>query len=854
MAARTVRRLRIVPVAAAVWATAFGATHLPEAAGATALLLWAATLSTLSVLHARRRRDPARARRVIVIVVIALAASAAAASHVALAEPVREAARALPVSGGRAVTIEAVVTGKVERRAGGQAVFDARATRAQIGARERMLGVEVGVLAAPDRIDHRELLDVGAVVLVHGTVSPARAGDRAVWLIAASRGVEVVAPPDGVFAVTAALRRGLVDAVEGLPAPGAGLVPGLAVGDTSAVDPTLDVEMKASSLSHLTAVSGANCAIVVGLAFAVAAAMGARRSARVLVGGCALAGFVLLVTPEPSVVRAAAMGAIAMLGIQLGRVGPGIAVLSLGVAAMLIADPWLAGSLGFALSVAATGALLLWTPALTQGLARWMPRPLALMLAVPLTAQLACGPLLVLIAPSVPLYGVVANLLAAPAAPVATIVGLAACLALPVPLIASGLAGVAWLPAAWIAGTAATMAGLPGHSVPWTPGWAGVALLAGAGASLGIIVRGRPSAARGRAVILHGAAVAVASITAGAVLGSGALTSVAGPLTVPQAWAVAVCDVGQGDAILLRSAGQVALVDTGPAPEPLAACLTRFGVARVDLLVLTHFDLDHAGGAAAVRGKVGTLLHGPAGSGDDDVLVDDLVAAGARAVPARAAMTGALGDARWRVLWPRADSRAYEPGNDAGIVLELAGGGLPSILLLADLSASAQRSLLHSGALASGYDVVKVAHHGSADQAPELYDAVGAAVALLSVGVGNDYGHPRADTLRLLDERGAAVARTDLSGAVALWTEPSGVVVWRERGPPVSATLSRLEVWRQLRDERPRARHASPSPNCPGDPRNPRRSCWCRDRRRSVRSGPRPRCAIICGPRTRASR
>ena len=128
------------------------------------------------------------------------------------------------------------------------------------------------------------------------------------------------------------------------PSPGAGLVPGLAVGDTSAVAPELDAAMKESSLSHLTAVSGANCALVVGLAFAAAAAVGARRGGARGRRRRRAGGFVLLVTPEPSVVRAAAMAAIAMLGVLLGRTGAGMAVLSpRRYALLLVADPWLVG-------------------------------------------------------------------------------------------------------------------------------------------------------------------------------------------------------------------------------------------------------------------------------------------------------------------------------------------------------------------------------------------------------------------------------------------------------------------------------------------------------------------------------
>ena len=317
----------------------------------------------------------------------------------------------------------------------------------------------------------------------------------------ASVGVEVLEPPSGPAAWAAALREGLVEAARDSPTPEEDSCPGSQSATRAVSTRTLDAAMKASSLSHLTAVSGANCALVVGLAFAAAALLGARRGMRVGAGVAALIGFVMLVTPEPSVSRAAAMAGVAMLAVALGRPAVGMAVLCLAVTLLLALDPWLSTSLGFALSTVATASLLLAARPLAAGLERWMPRALALGLSVPVAAQLACGPLLVLISPTVPLYGVIANLLAAPAAPLATVVGLASCLALPVPLLQSGLAALAWLPAAWIAGTASTFAKLPGGQLPWLEGWPGLVVLALFGLALGVIIattsqvdaRGAPS-------------------------------------------------------------------------------------------------------------------------------------------------------------------------------------------------------------------------------------------------------------------------------------------------------------------------------------------------------------------------
>ena len=775
--------VRLVPVAGATWAASLAAIFVPAAAPVLSLTLWAIALVALALTAKARRNIGRRARRGGAIVVFAIALAAVAASHVSFAQPARDAVADLSLSGGRAITVDATVTGKVERRADGALAFDAIATMIRSGGTAKPVRAEIVVRVDPSAVASRQRLDVGAEIEARGTAAPARPGERAVVVLWAGRGVDVTTPARGVLAGAAALRQGLVSAVQGLPGDGAGLVPGLAVGDTSAVSAQLDAAMKESSLSHLTAVSGANCAIVVGLAYMAAAQAGAARGVRVLVGVAALTGFGLLVTPEPSVVRAGAMAAVAMLGVLLGRPGVGMAILSLAVSILLIADPWLAGSLGFALSSVATASLLLFARPLAAGLGRVLPKAVALAVSVPLAAQLACGPLLVLITPQIPVYGVIANLLAGPAAPMATVVGLAACLAAPVPWLQDGLAAVAWLPASWIAATAHMMVEVPGDVVPWLEGWPGAASLAVLGLAIGVlIVSSRSTRRRTRtARVLAGTLVAV---VAGLVAGGGALATVAGRFTVPVAWSVIACDVGQGDAVLLRSHDAIALVDTGPSPDALARCLDRVGIQRIDLLVLTHFDLDHVGGVDAVRGRVGTVLHGPADA-DATRVLRRLGDGGARLLPAHEGLAGQLGAARWGVLWPPPRSLAFPSGNDASIVLDIRGGGIPAMLMLGDLSASPQRALSASGSLRAPYAVVKVAHHGSADQEAGLYAEAAAALALVTVGADNDYGHPRDELLALLKAGDARIARTDLDGLVAIWETDGGVAVWRERGGQV---------------------------------------------------------------------
>jgi competence protein ComEC len=321
-------------------------------------------------------------------------------------------------------------------------------------------------------------LGVGTVVRLSAAVRQADPADRAAYLLLARGALEATAAPTGASGVADALRAGLARAAAVLPGPGAQLLPGLAIGDVSAVAPALAQSMKDSSLTHLTAVSGANCAVIVGLVLVLTAALGLRRPARAAASLMALGAFVVLVTPQPSVRRAAVMAAVLILSSASGRPSRGLPALSLAVLALLAGDPWLARDLGFALSVLATAGLLVLAPPLADRLARRMPRRLADALSIPVAAQVACQPVLLVLQPGLPVHGVLANLLAEPAAAPATIGGLVACVLLPVWPAAGGLVlHLAWLPAAWIAAVASVISGLPGGNVPWPTGAGGVVAL-----------------------------------------------------------------------------------------------------------------------------------------------------------------------------------------------------------------------------------------------------------------------------------------------------------------------------------------------------------------------------------------
>jgi competence protein ComEC len=246
--------------------------------------------------------------------------------------------------------------------------------------------------------------------------------------------------------------------------------------------------------------------------------------------------------------------------------------------------------------------------------------------------------------------------------------------------------------------------------------------------------------------------------------------------TFHQGWHVMNCDVGQGDALLIRSEGQVALIDVGREDEPIDKCLRELEIQRLDLLVLTHFDADHIGGiAGAMRNRSADLVL-ISGFKDDRPLVSlvsEVLASTADTVQVGyRGLTGMLGGGRWMVLSPTANALEAKDSNDASVAMTF-GFEEFNILTLGDLGEAGQRRLLrHSWpqlwALRDKPLILKVAHHGSKDQSEEFHELIQPDVAIFSVGPGNDYGHPAKKVLSMVIALGAKVLRTDIQGAISI--------------------------------------------------------------------------------------
>ncbi len=762
------RDLRLLAPAAGAWLGALaGSAAVSHVASGAAICVLAVLVVLLAVLavgsSGRWSCAPSVAATLLVAAVLALLAllrvAGAAEGPVArlaatrmLAE-VQATVRSDPrVLHGRFAdqVVYAVVTERVVTRAGATS------------ARGRVLVLAGADLPRPS---------YAATVRLRGRLAPSDEPGTAALLDA--REVRAVVRPSWVHRAAEEVRGGIRAAARG-PDPGSSLVPALVDGDDAAMPTGLVDDFRTAGLTHLTAVSGANLTLVLAFVLPLARLVGVRARGLLVVGLVCTGAFVLLARPEPSVLRAAVMGGVALLGLGLGGRRLGVRALSAAVVLLLAVSPGLAASPGFALSVLATGGILLGAPPLRRALAEHLPGPVADAVAVPIAAQLACTPLVAVLSAQVSLVAVGANLAAAPLVGPTTVLGLV-----------GGLLATVWTPlggpcgwvAAWcaqgIVEVAEASAALPGAALDWGTTPAALGLLSASCAALLVLL---PVVLRRRRVAAAAALLLVVAVLRPVPAGAGWLGHLwPGPRWPPRGWVMVVCDVGQGDALVLDAGtGRAVVVDAGPDPGTADRCLSRLGVREVPAVVLTHFHADHVDGLAGVLHgrRVGEIqVTGLAEPAYGAARVRRLAAE--RGIPVRVPAydeVARVGPLRWQVVAPQ--HLVDDNPNDASLVLLLVTRGV-RVLLAGDVEPPSQAPLARLAGLAP-VDVLKVPHHGSVHQDDRLLQGLDASLALVSVGEGNDYGHPAARTLALLRAAGAQVHRTDLEGDLAVVAGPDG--------------------------------------------------------------------------------
>ncbi|MFD3510372.1 ComEC/Rec2 family competence protein [Nocardia sp. NPDC058666] len=590
--------MRLVPAALGCWVATIVAVTVGWIAGlvlavvavVVAIGLWVVLLWAMA--HRRERwRVVAVAGLATMLLGAGFGAAGAWREHHVQAHPLRE-------SFGRSVNVVAVVTDDAKpMRAGtfgGQRRWIVRAELREFGRGPAWTQAGGSVVVLAEGAGWAGL-SPGQVVRFRAQASEPNRADLTIATLQAADTPELIGVPPWWQRLAASVRGNLVEAsAEALPPAAAGLLPALVVGDTASLSGDVREAFEIAGLQHLCVVSGANFTILLTALLALTRLLtaGPRTSAAAAAGVVVL--FVVIARPDPSVLRAAVMGSVTVLALLTGRRKQALPALCAAVIGLLAVAPQLAVSAGFALSVLATAGLILLAPSWADWLrARGWWRAPAEIVAVAAAAFVVTVPLMVALSGRVSLVAIVANALVAPVVGLITVIGavgaVVAC------VWGDAAVWVLWCarpPMWWLLGVADRAAAVPGATVT-VPGGAVAGLVATA--IVIVVVAGLRWSHTRRllAVVALGVSIVLLPVR------------FLQPGWPPSGWVLAMCDIGQGDGLALSVApGAAIVIDVGPDPRPIRACLDRLDITHIPLLVLTHPHADHINGlAGALRGR-----------------------------------------------------------------------------------------------------------------------------------------------------------------------------------------------------------------------------------------------------------
>jgi len=585
-------------------------------------------------------------------------------------------------------------------------------------------------------------------------------------------------------ALLAPWRDHAAEAIDRYFAGDAGLVRALLIADTKDLDPEIRDRYAAAGIVHMLSISGLHVAIVSGAMLLLLQAARLPAAAARWAGLSLVLLYVLIIGAPPPAVRSAVMIGARAVSLALQRNTSPWAALAWGGGIPLLYQPRTAVDLGWQLSVSGFAALIAGRDVAERVLPRSLDgwrRKIASELTVSVVASFATAPLVAWHFGRVSLVAPFANIAAGPV------------IAVLQPTLFLGLA-LAWWPAAASLVAAASypmvrafdLVALAGASVPW-------ATLHAAPSLLTAVALGVACVAVLAACVSHfwerPALLALAAVT----------TAAFAPAPSSTVVEVHMIDVGQGDAIAVRTPrGRWVLFDAGrgdakrDAGRSTIVPYLRSRGGALALLVITHADADHAGGAATVLSSMRPpAMTEPGFASGTDTYARALATARQLHTAWRRARAGdviVVDGVTLRVLAPdSAWMAAQQNPNSACVVVRLEYGGA-TMLLTGDADAAEERWLLDRSPALLGADLLKVSHHGSASgTSVEFLEAVAPRAALVSVAARNVYGHPIPAVMRRLIEHGATVLRTDQLGTIvartdgAGWTLEVAGVRWRLR-------------------------------------------------------------------------
>jgi competence protein ComEC len=613
----------------------------------------------------------------------------------------------------------------------------------------------------------------------HGQVNP-HGFDYEAWLM--ERGVGATGyVRGGRNASTEKLgeRNSLLDRVEQLresvrdrfkrvlgETPAAGILAALAVGDQRAISPEEWRLFSRTGVTHLMSISGLHVTLISGLCAWLASALWRRspwltlrlpaRKAGAIAAIIGALGYTLVAGFAVPAQRTFWMVTVVALALWSGRISSPARTLALALGVVLMFDPWAVLSAGFWLSFGAVALIFYVAGGRESAPRQW--------LRVQWAITLGLAPAALFLFSSVSVVGPVANAVAIPV--VSAVVTPLALLAALLPWDGFLQLG-AWL-TEWLLQFLEWCATLP--SALWQqhvpPLWSVLVALLGVGWLLA--PPGIPWRMTGVALMLPAFALAPSAPAQG------------------EAW-ITTLDVGQGLAVLVRTANRTLLYDAGPSFGPdadsgervIAPVVRALGIERLDMLVVTHQDNDHVGGAASVleNFEVGALRS----SLPEGHPLLGLAQASHGTIRCAAGEQWTWDGVRFEFLHPAGGSAIARRGNDLSCVLKVTTGSR-SMLLTGDIERAAEAELLRRDASALRADVLLMPHHGSrTSSSAEFLAAVAPAAAVAPVGYLNRFGHPNGEVLERYRAANVAVRRTDREGAVTIALAPASVQIHSER-------------------------------------------------------------------------
>lgn len=571
-----------------------------------------------------------------------------------------------------------------------------------------------------------------------------------------------------------------------LPEPEASLAAGIAFGRDEGLSSETRDDFNRSGLAHLVAVSGGNVSLLV-LVFSWLLASRIGKQPTLVLSLLFIVAYVFVAGLSWSIVRAGLMATTAIVGWFIGRPQAGIPALFTALIVITLAAPSAARDPGFQMSFAATAGVIVLAPWITWGVREWLERtparhvglgPAVQVAAMSFAAWIATAPLVAYHFERVSFAGLLTNLVAGPLFVLSFIGAWLVIAASVFSTTFAWLVGVAvYYPLSALVWLAAAGSDLPGSALRATRdmniavlGCTILLLLAAA-----LYWRLAPASAPTRSLPKTPKVPGYGAIAGGLVVVIWAQWGGATPGTLR----IDFLDVRQGDAILVTTPGGVqVLIDGGPSGPELARELgatMRPWDRTLDAIILTHADQDHLAGLPEILDRYTVDSVFTNGRLRDSDLFHLFAGRAATVETFSAGSVRTVDGVRFEVVWPTADLET-DSDNEASIVLRVSYGDF-SVLLTGDVQGDALATLMRTTDLRA--TVLKVPHHGSKTTRTDFFAAVSPALAVISVGCENQYGHPAESTMQALEHMD--LLRTDVNGRVSVVSDGRSIDVTAER-------------------------------------------------------------------------